>query len=117
MRSLQIKKATVMLVHTTEPVQQVGLETGIPVGRSATGVCVSIRRKKSCRAVAPEDHQIGENQVVKSDQTDKRTDMASGDDGALFSIEWKEALWARFFTGAPQRQRRSVEQYKIVKRA
>jgi hypothetical protein len=37
-------------------------------------------------------------------------------DGALFSIEWKEALWARFFTAAPQRQRRSVEQYKIVKR-
>ncbi|BCH63280.1 hypothetical protein RvVAT039_04960 [Agrobacterium vitis] len=37
--------------------------------------------------------------------------------GALFSLEWKEALWARFYTVAPQRQRQSVEQYKIVKRA
>ena len=30
-------------------------------------------------------------------------------DGALFSIEWKEALWARFCTAAPQRRRQSVE--------
>ena len=22
--------------------------------------------------------------------------------GALFSIEWKDALWARFYTGAPR---------------
>src|SRR5580704_205017 len=40
-----------------------------------------------------------------------------GFDGALFSREWKDALWDKFFTAAPQRQRRSVEQYKIVKRA
>jgi hypothetical protein len=38
-------------------------------------------------------------------------------DGALFSLEWKDALWARFFTAAPRRQRRSVERYSIVKRA
>jgi hypothetical protein len=38
-------------------------------------------------------------------------------DGAIFSLEWKEALWARFVTGAPQRLRQSVEHYKIVKRA
>lgn len=37
-------------------------------------------------------------------------------DGALFSQEWKDALWARFFMGAPARQRRSVERYNIVKR-
>ncbi len=37
--------------------------------------------------------------------------------GALFSQVWKDALWDRYFTGAPARQRRSVEQYKIVKRA
>ena len=36
--------------------------------------------------------------------------------GALFSSEWKEALWSRFYTAAPQRQRRSVERYNIVKR-
>lgn len=38
-------------------------------------------------------------------------------DGALFSLEWKEALWDKFCMAAPQRQRQSVEQYKIVKRA
>ncbi|MGK2910577.1 MAG: hypothetical protein ACSLE1_12370 [Sphingobium sp.] len=60
-----------------------------------------------------------------------RVDIAGGDvtadlgttclvpafDGALFSQEWKDALWARFYTGAPVRQRRSVERYSIVKRA
>ena len=33
------------------------------------------------------------------------------------SREWRDALWGKFFTAAPQRQRQSVEQYKIVKRA
>ena len=28
--------------------------------------------------------------------------------GAIFSLEWKEALWDRFFMAAPQRQRQSV---------
>jgi hypothetical protein len=35
----------------------------------------------------------------------------------ILSRAWKEALWDRFYTGAPQRQRRSVERYSIVKRA
>src|SRR5262245_26580480 len=43
--------------------------------------------------------------------------LIPGFDGALFSREWKDALWARFSTAAPQRQRRSVERYSIVKRA
>lgn len=43
--------------------------------------------------------------------------LVPGFDGAIFSREWKEALWARFCTAAPQRQRRSVERYSIVKRA
>ena len=38
-------------------------------------------------------------------------------DGALFSPAWRDALWDKFFTGAPRRLRQSVEQYKIVKRA
>jgi hypothetical protein len=38
-------------------------------------------------------------------------------DGAYFSEREKGALWDRFYTGAPQRQRRSVERYNIVKRA
>lgn len=33
------------------------------------------------------------------------------------SSESKDALWARFFMGAPRRQRRFVERYSIVKRA
>ncbi|CAI9122289.1 hypothetical protein, partial [Brytella acorum] len=36
--------------------------------------------------------------------------LVPGFDGALFSREWKEALWARFTTEAPRRQRQSVEQ-------
>jgi hypothetical protein len=40
--------------------------------------------------------------------------LIPGFDGALFSREWKDALWARFSTAAPQRQRRSVERYNIV---
>ena len=35
-------------------------------------------------------------------------------DGAIFSLEWKAALWARFFTAAPQRLRQSVERYRIA---
>jgi hypothetical protein len=38
-------------------------------------------------------------------------------DGAFLSMRWKEALWDKFCTGAPQRRRRSVERYNIVKRA
>ena len=38
-------------------------------------------------------------------------------DGAIFSLDWREALWARFYTGAPRRPRQSIGQYKIVKRA
>jgi hypothetical protein len=43
--------------------------------------------------------------------------LIPGFDGAVCSPEWKEALWAKFSMGAPQRQRRSVERYSIVKRA
>ena len=39
--------------------------------------------------------------------------LIPGFDGALFSLEWKDALWARFCTGAPPRQRRCVERYSI----
>jgi hypothetical protein len=28
-------------------------------------------------------------------------------DGTIFAIEWKEALWARFYTGAPRQLRQS----------
>jgi hypothetical protein len=38
-------------------------------------------------------------------------------DGAIFSSAWRDSLWDKFCMGAPRRQRQSVEQYKIVKRA
>jgi hypothetical protein len=34
-------------------------------------------------------------------------------DRSLFSQQWKDALWNRFFTGALARQRRSVERFSI----
>ena len=37
--------------------------------------------------------------------------------GALYHDLRRDELWGKFFTAAPQRLRRSVEQYKIVKRA
>ena len=43
--------------------------------------------------------------------------LIPGFDGAFLSHETKDALWDKFCTAAPQRQRRSVERYNIVKRA
>ena len=43
--------------------------------------------------------------------------LIPGFDGAPLSGDLRDALWDRFFTAAPQRQRRSVERYSIVKRA
>ena len=43
--------------------------------------------------------------------------LIPGFDGAILFREWRDALWVRFFTGAPPRQRQSVERYSIVKRA
>jgi hypothetical protein len=37
--------------------------------------------------------------------------------GAKSASQWRDSLWDKFYTGAPQQLRRSVEQYKIVKRA
>src|SRR5699024_2934508 len=36
--------------------------------------------------------------------------LIPGFDDALFSQEWRDALWDKFYTAAPQRQRRCVEQ-------
>jgi transposase InsO family protein len=45
------------------------------------------------------------------------TCFVPGFDGAFFSPEWRDALWAKFSMGAPARQRRCVERSNIVKRA
>src|SRR5262249_16777644 len=39
--------------------------------------------------------------------------LIPGFDGALFSPAWRDALWAKFFTAAPRRQRQSVERYSV----
>lgn len=38
-------------------------------------------------------------------------------DGAISARQWRDSLWDKFYTGAPQRQRQSVERYNIVKKA
>src|SRR3954453_1567179 len=43
--------------------------------------------------------------------------LVPGFDGALFSLEWKDALWAKFCMGAPARRRQCVARSSIVKRA
>jgi hypothetical protein len=43
--------------------------------------------------------------------------LIPGFDGAVFSPAWRDALWVRFSTAAPARQRRSVARSNIVKRA
>jgi putative transposase len=68
-----------------------------------------------------ERHGVTTPQIVRQNQLQPAASVARclipGFDGAVFSLAWKEALWARFFTAAPPRQRRSVERYSIVKRA
>ena len=54
---------------------------------------------------------------ARGSRTETARCLIPGFDGALFSLAWKDALWARYCTGAPARQRRSVERYSIVKRA
>src|SRR4051812_35925840 len=43
--------------------------------------------------------------------------LVPGFDGALFSPEWKAALWAKVCMGAPARRRQCVERSSIVQRA
>ena len=43
--------------------------------------------------------------------------LVPGLGGSYFSERQKEALWDKFFTDAPARQRQWVERYSIVKRA
>jgi hypothetical protein len=55
--------------------------------------------------------------IVTEERTTPTRCLIPGFDGAPLSPDSKDALWDRFFTAAPQRQRRSVERYSIVKRA
>ena len=83
---------------------------------------VSIKGAASEIAAGNQDlSQRTEQQAANLEETaasmEELTCLIPGFDGALFSLKWKEALWARFCMGAPPRQRRSVERYNIVKRA
>jgi transposase InsO family protein len=42
--------------------------------------------------------------------------LVPGFDGALFSPAWRDALWARFYTAAPPRQRRQESLRTLAKR-
>jgi hypothetical protein len=43
--------------------------------------------------------------------------LVPGFDGDIIVSSMGDALWAKFFTAAPRRQRQSVERYSVVKRA
>ena len=52
--------------------------------------------------------------IFPNEESIVRLCLVPGFDGAFLSSDLKDALWARFFMGAPRRQRRSVERYNIV---
>src|SRR4051812_24051167 len=39
--------------------------------------------------------------------------LIPGSDGAVFSQVWKDALWARFSTAAPQRMNRTIKEATV----
>ena len=68
-------------------------------------------------ALAIANSALGRDRITLEQRLEAAKCMIPDFDGAIFSLDWKDALWARFYTGAPPRQRRSVERYSIVKRA
>src|SRR6266481_2542801 len=83
-------------------------------GQKAAQVAANVGvAAKTVRAVARRYEEEGlESALQEKPRPGKCLVPAFG--GAYFSREWKEALWDRYCTGAPQRQRRSVERYSIV---
>ena len=97
-------------LHSLDPIMAL-----LATLRSAKGIRGQL--KVSCNPGGPSHNAVKET-VCRQRPVQRRTRcLIPGFDGAMFSIEWKEALWARFFMEAPRRQRRSVERYSIVKRA
>ena len=82
-------------------------ERGMGVGAEILG-----RLKEHMRA-----HNVVAIQLEVDWRNERARCLVPAFDGVVYSIEWKDALWARFYTAAPQRRRQSVEQYSIVKRA
>jgi len=66
-----------------------------------------------CAAIMPSSMEI---EFIESKITGTRC-LVPDFNGVLYSKEWKEALWDKFYTAAPRRQRQCVERYNIVKRA
>ncbi len=83
---------------------------------------VPVLRSRHMTAEKVNAYRIADNKLADS-RTHSSLPVAStrclipGFDGALFTVSWKEALWAKCSTGAPQRLRQWVERYSIVKRA
>ena len=75
----------------------------------ALGLCLTLE----C-AQAGEISKIGSLRQTSQGRT---SCLILGLDGAVFSREWRDALWATFFTAASQRLTQSVERSSIVKRA
>lgn len=64
------------------------------------------------------EHVVDASRMIAGQVPRQRVDcLIPGFDGAPLSGDLRDALWDKFFTAAPQRQRRSVERYSIVKRA
>ena len=96
-------------------------------GQAATPPTPNFPRPPIARAAEPSEAdqhhgpsgRLGNGQVVAKAEavTDRARCFVPALDGAFLSSDSKDALWDRFFMGAPRRQRRSVERYSIVKRA
>ena len=87
------------------------LQDGAPLTK--LGWQISPRATCSCNP----KHCFQEESIVGATASSVSNCLIPGFDGAIFSHEWKEALWPKFCTGAPPRKRRSVERCNIVKRA
>jgi hypothetical protein len=80
-----------------------------PISRAHVRVVIGPHARNRSESLDP----VGQHRIAL-----KRTRcLVPAFDGAYFSDLEKEVLWDSFYTGAPQRQRRSVERYNIVKRA
>src|SRR3954452_8297955 len=91
------------------------------LSRSLSAAAAEVERARALLAIADgatytaAAHQVGRRHTETLSAW--VSCMVPGFDGALFSLEWKDALWAKFYMGAPARRRQCVARSSIVKRA
>ena len=125
-------RGAALMLHKLPPARELIGDRGYDSGRfradlSARGIAPCIPSTRSRKQPIPHDavlyrqrHRI---EIMFGRLKDWRRIamrydcLIPGFDGAVFSPAWKDALWAKFFMGAPARQRRSVARSSIVKRA